>query len=128
MNRILLVEDDDDLRVLIHEMLQKAGYEIESARNGAEALALNYVAPASLVITDMFMPKIDGLQTIIELRKDNPKLKFLAISGCSRESLVLAEKAGARATLAKPFSAEQLLHTVSRLVGSPRHRVRPSFV
>ena len=127
MNRILLVEDDDDLRVLLHEMLEKAGYEIESARNGTEALALNYVEPATLVITDMFMPKMDGLQTIIELRKDNPKLEFLAISGCSKDSLTLAKKAGARATLTKPFSAEKLLHTVSRLVGCPRHRLRPSF-
>ena len=73
-------------------MLQDAGYEIESARNGADALALNYLAPASLVITDMFMPKMDGLQTIIELRKDNPKLNILAISGRGKESLALAKE------------------------------------
>jgi len=121
MKRILLVEDDEELRELLHDILQSAGYEIESARNGAEALALNFVLPAHLVITDLFMPKMDGLETIIELRKQQPDLDFIAISGCGQQALNLARKFGARATLMKPFSAEKFLETVSRFIGfSPR--------
>ena len=125
MNRILLVEDDEDLCELLHEILQSAGYEIEIAHNGAQALALNYVEPADLVITDVFMPKISGLETIVELRKQNPDLHFIAISGGGEETLSLARKLGAHATLGKPFSSDKLLRTVSEIMGYSRRFPRP---
>ena len=128
MNRILLVEDDEDLCDLMHEILQNDGYEIEIARNGAQALALNFVAPADLVITDVFMPKIGGLETIVELRKQDPDLHFIAISGGGEETLSLARKIGAHATLEKPFSCDMLLRAVSQLICYSRRFPRPSLV
>ena len=128
MNRILLVEDDEDLCELMQEILQGDGYEIEIAHNGAQALALNFVEPADLVITDVFMPKINGLETIVELRKQNPDLHFIAISGGGEETLSLARKIGAHATLGKPFSCDKLLRAVSGLIGYSRRFPRPSLV
>ena len=128
MNRILLVEDDEDLCELMHNILQNDGYEIEIANNGAQALALDFVEPADLVITDVFMPKINGLETIVELRKQNPSLHFIAISGGGKETLSLARKMGAHATLEKPFSCDRLLQAVSKLIGYSRRFPRPSPV
>jgi DNA-binding NtrC family response regulator len=127
MNRILLVEDDKDLCALMHEILQNDGYEIETAHNGAQALALDFVEPADLVITDVFMPKINGLETIVELRKQNPDLHFIAISGGGEKTLSLARKIGAHATLEKPFSGDKLVRAVSRLIGDSRRFPRPSL-
>jgi len=128
MNRILLVEDDEDLCEMMHNILQNDGYEIEIANNGAQALALDFVEPADLVITDVFMPKINGLETIVEMRKQNPDLHFIAISGGGKETLSLARKMGAHATLEKPFSCDGLLRAVSKLIGCSRRFPRPSLV
>jgi DNA-binding NtrC family response regulator len=121
MKRILIVDDDATLRRLLGQTLTEQGYEIQSADNGAVALRLLREQPVDLLITDIIMPDVEGLETIVTCRKEHPALKILAISGGGRLSaadyLPVARGLGATETLAKPFSVEQLLEIVQRLLG-----------
>lgn len=121
MTRILLVDDDDMSRGAIHKMLERAGYDVQSTGNGSEALAMYGRAPAELVITDLIMPDKDGLEIIQELRRGNPKVRILAISGGGRvnanEYLAVARKFGAAGVLSKPFSNQDLRDAVEAALG-----------
>jgi two-component system, chemotaxis family, chemotaxis protein CheY len=115
--RILLVDDDDLSRGTIHQMLDRAGHQVVSSATGAEALSLFRVDRPELVITDLIMPDTDGLELIQELRKIDPAVKILAISGGGRvnatEYLTVARKFGAAAILAKPFSNQELKEAIA---------------
>jgi CheY-like chemotaxis protein len=118
---ILVVEDDDLVRAFILRVLEREGYALASAPNGVDGLRqCREVAPA-LVITDIVMPDMEGLEMIRELRKVDPSLPVLAISGGGRGDprmyLDMARHLGARATLAKPFDREALLGAVASLLG-----------
>jgi len=121
MKRILIVDDDEALRLLMCQVLVRAGYEVQAAESGAVALKLFRQQPADLVITDIIMPEMEGLETIIEFLKQRPKLKILAISGGGRfgadDYLPIAGALGAALTLAKPFSLEELENAVRSLLG-----------
>jgi CheY-like chemotaxis protein len=116
---ILLVEDDDGVRSLLHKALVAAGHEVEDAANGDIALAAYRRQPRDLVITDLVMPEKDGLETIIALRRINPTAKIIAISGGGRTLglgqlyLDTAQSIGASRILAKPFTSAALLRAVS---------------
>lgn len=116
MARILLI--DDDIRVLetYRQMLEYAGYEVVVAIDGKEGIRLFREEPTDLVITDMIMPDKEGLETIMELRRDFPSAKIIAISGGSfmgpKEYLEIAKQFGATFTLAKPIEQEELLGAV----------------
>ena len=79
--------------------------------------------PADLVVTDMIMPEQEGIETIRELRQLNPQVKVVAMSGGGRIEpktyLELAKRMGAAHTLTKPFSVQEVIDTVKRLVGAP---------
>lgn len=118
MKRILLVEDEDDLRRLLRLMLVKSGYTVVEARNGKEALAAVQPAePFDLILTDLIMPEKEGIEIIGAFRNDFPDTKIIAMSGGGRANAVdylkVAEIMGAHAVLAKPFSNETLIQTVS---------------
>jgi DNA-binding response OmpR family regulator len=112
MKRVLLIEDDDDLRKILRLMLQKLGCEVLEARNGKEGLALFRDAGADVVLTDLIMPEKEGLETIRELKRNWPTLNILAMSGGgrsnARDNLKMAKYLGASVVLAKPFSSEEL--------------------
>ena len=119
MARILLVDDDDAIRGMLRKMLMSAGFEVEEAANGNVAVAAYCRQPSDLVITDLVMPEKDGLETIMELRRLDPAVKIIAMSGGGRSLgpgeryLESARTFGALRVLSKPFSASALLKAVS---------------
>jgi two-component system chemotaxis response regulator CheY len=124
MTNILLVDDDDLSRGAVHKMLERSGYGVHSTGAGEEALAFYRREPTDLVITDLIMPDIDGLEIIQELRRINPAVRILAISGGGRvdaeEYLSVARKFGAVEVLSKPFTGQELKHAVETALGAPR--------
>jgi CheY-like chemotaxis protein len=116
MGRILVIDDEAQLRQVLERMLKGAGHEVIVAGNGDEGLKEFQRTAPDLVITDIFMPERDGFETIIHLRKLNPKIPVIAISGkpAGRVMLSVAEKLGTTAVLEKPFTLEQLLAAVGK--------------
>lgn len=116
--RVLIVDDNPDIREFIEDLLDAAGYEAVTASNGDEALALLRERRADIVVTDLFMPERDGLETIDALRREFPDVGVVAISGDRQtpggitQYLAVAQVAGADRTLRKPFTAEALLEAV----------------
>ncbi len=119
--RIILIEDERQVLSLIEKILTHAGYSVETATDGDSGLALHRENPADLIITDIIMPEKEGIETIQELRRDDPSARIIAISGGGRigpESyLQLAKKFGAQATLSKPFKKNALLEAVEEVLG-----------
>ena len=111
---ILIIEDEEPTRVLLRTALEAAGHEVREASNGRIGLALYRDRPPDLVITDIRMPEMSGLDMILELTREFLNAKVIAISGEQGEEHVLgvAKLLGARQTLHKPFSMEQLLNAV----------------
>ena len=122
MIRILLVDDDDLSRGAIHKMLERAGYAVESTSDGDEVIRMYGRQAADLVITDLIMPDKDGLEIIQDLRKLNPTVRILAISGGGRvdanEYLAVARKFGAVEALSKPFPKDELRRAVDAALGA----------
>ena len=116
MQRILIIDDDEQVRDLLSEILGRAGYEVLAASNGAEGLRLYRAQPADLVITDLIMPEKEGMETILALRKDFPKVRIIAVSGGGRSGAIsylpIAKSLGAARTVAKPFSKQEILDAV----------------
>ena len=111
MARILLVEDDERVRLMLKDLLESEGYEIEEASNGREALQSFASSPPDLVLTDLVMPDTEGIEMIIKMRKSNPNVKIVAMSG-GVDYLNLAKQLGAVRTLTKPFSNQAVLDVV----------------
>ncbi len=120
MARILVVDDDPDIRDMLRRMLESAGYEVIDAPDGKEALTLTDNSQPDAIITDVLMPEKDGLETILELRRNAPDVKIIAISGGDRvpaeNYLRTAQRLGAQHTLCKPFRCRELLDAVGALV------------
>jgi CheY-like chemotaxis protein len=120
MARILVVDDDDQVRSLIARLLLRQGYQVVEASDGAQALRLFRDDPADLIITDLIMPGREGIETIAELRRDCPGVKIIAMSGGGRVGpvsyLQLASKLGAERTFAKPFDHAEMLEAVREML------------
>ena len=120
MATILLVDDDEQYRAMLLEVLSQAGYEVYPARDGDQALQIYSEWPTDLVITDLIMPGKEGLETIQELRDNNQRVKIIAISGGGRMTpesyLTMAKRFGADRTLAKPFPHRELLEAVDQIL------------
>src|SRR3974390_701275 len=119
MTRILLIEDDSALRRMLYYDLIAAGYAVSEAVHGADGLVQLRNNPVDLVIPDMLMPEMDGVETIQQLRRSFPDVKIMAISGGGLASpdhyLRIAKKLGADKTLKKPFPFPELLYVVHEL-------------
>jgi CheY-like chemotaxis protein len=120
MPRILLVDDNEPFRKMLHKTLENAGYEVQDAANGQFVLDLYRQHPCDLILTDLVMPEKEGLETITELRRFNPRVKIIVMSGGGRinpkNNLVMAERLGARRTLAKPFSQQEILDAIAEVL------------
>ena len=81
MSSILVVDDEDQIRRLVCETLEQAGYHVTEARDGKEALQQYRQGPADLVIMDILMPNQDGLETTVVLRREYPDVKIIVITG-----------------------------------------------
>ncbi len=116
---ILIIEDDSGIRKAINTLLSRKGYTVIEASHGREGLSILQDFGVDLVITDIFMPNLDGLEVIRSIRKENENLKVIAISGGGQmhltESLKWAEAFGADKTLTKPIKHTELLEIVSEL-------------
>jgi CheY-like chemotaxis protein len=126
MGRILVIDDDAQVRGAVRRILERAGHTVEDVGDGDAGLRAHHERPADLIITDIFMPERDGIETIQQLRRESPQVKIIAISGGDRtHTLDLrkdAELFGASRTLRKPFELTELLQTVAELLGEPRPR------
>jgi DNA-binding response OmpR family regulator len=123
MARILIIDDDDQVRKMLRLTLNAAGFDVVEAQDGKVAMKFFNQDPlVDLVITDLIMPEKEGIEMIIELRKDFPKVPIIAISGGGRidpnDYLVLAKKLGAQITLEKPFSRKDIIEAVNELITS----------
>ncbi len=120
MPKILLVDDEEMTREMLRHALELRGYEVVEAGNGEEALKLNRTDPCPLVITDILMPDKEGLETIMDLRREFPDSKIIAISGGGAvgriDYLEAAQKFGAQATFQKPFELAKLFAAVESLL------------
>jgi CheY-like chemotaxis protein len=115
---ILVAEDTDQLRMWCHLQLQKLGHRVVSASGGIEAARLLGIQAFDLFITDVIMPDRDGLELILELRKNQANIRILAMSGGGQytrdaDCLKLARSLGAHAVVKKPFNLAQLLEGVA---------------
>jgi DNA-binding response OmpR family regulator len=108
MARVLVIDDDLNLRKTLGLILATDGHEVELAENGLVGTRLQRANPFDLVLTDLHMPEKEGIETIMELRKDFPDIKIIAISGAGKtgpddETLGFAKKLGADEVLQKPI-------------------------
>jgi CheY-like chemotaxis protein len=120
MARILVVDDDKLVRMVIVKALRGAGHEVVESSDGGEALAALDRDRIDLVVTDILMPGREGIETIREIRKLSPELPVLAMSGGGNKQwndvLRMASTFGATETIAKPFMPRDLLSAVARLL------------
>ena len=120
MPKILLIDDEKLTRQMLREALETQGYQVLEASDGNQALSINRADPCPLVITDILMPDKEGLETIMEWRREFPEAKIIAISGGGAAGrinyLEAAQKLGAQAALQKPFKLKKLFETVEDLL------------
>lgn len=113
---ILIVDDNRDIRDFMQIALETAGYAVRTATEGAQALDMQRERSADLLITDIFMPGREGMETIAGFKAEFPRTRIIAMSaggGAGKlDALSAAALIGADATLRKPFTADQLLETV----------------
>ena len=123
MHTILLIDDDVAVRSTMRKVLERADYEVVTADNGREAIALLDHTIPDLVITDILMPEMDGIEVITTLYDRAPDLPVIAVSGGGRlpKELVLgtAGVLGAVHTMSKPFDNEELLDKIAEILGGP---------
>lgn len=119
--RVLILEDNDDFRALLQRKLELSGFEVAAAPNGARALELMSRASPDLIVTDLFMPDKDGIETILEIRIRYPKVRIVAMSGwqsrAESDYLRVARELGAARTFRKPFALEELVQALRQLSG-----------
>jgi CheY-like chemotaxis protein len=117
--RLLVVDDDADMRLTLKLALELAGYSVAVAANGREAVQIQRREPADVLITDIFMPDADGFEAIDAFRHEFPHTKIVVVSGgaqfTKRDYLPDAALIGVDATLQKPFEIETLLKTLESL-------------
>ena len=119
MKKILVIDDEPDMREMLKQTLRSAGHEVVLAADGREGVVRQGTSPADLVITDIYMPHQDGLETIREFRRRFPKVSIIAMSGraLAVTMLSIAQDLGAVAVLHKPFAAEELIAAVTKALG-----------
>lgn len=119
--RVLVIDDDPDVRRVLKGMLKALGHEPTSADDGLAGLEAFRSGQFDVVITDIMMPGQAGLETIGELRRHDPDVRVIAISGGGRiqgseDVLMQAANLGAQATLGKPFQVSDLKHALFGVV------------
>jgi two-component system, cell cycle sensor histidine kinase and response regulator CckA len=119
-NSILVVEDEEQVRTLVVRLLEKRGYLVLQAENGRRALeiARPQISHISLVITDIVMPEMGGAPLVAEMRALNPHLRFLCMTGYSKEEVLSGDGLDGAAFIEKPFTPNDLLDKVEELLKS----------
>src|SRR2546426_1156017 len=113
-----------EIRSILSRILTQAGFDVLATANGDEGTRLCRQQSIDMVIVDMIMPEKDGLETLMEIRRNSPKARIIAMSGAPRtkvmDSLSVALKVGAVATLAKPFTPNEFLSSVMQNLQRPQ--------
>ena len=117
--RVLVIEDDEHFRNLTVRWLESYGIEAEGASHGARGLAVQRQRPADVIVTDIYMPEKEGMETIRDLHREFPETKIVAMSGrhpkAKYDVLKGARQVGAARTFKKPFKFEELVAAVRDL-------------
>jgi DNA-binding NtrC family response regulator len=120
--RVLVMDDEEQLRDVLARALQHAGHEALQAENGADGMRMIKTQPVDLVVTDLVMPEMDGLEFIRELGRVRPGMRVIAISGGgiwdANSLLAVADMLGAFKTLIKPFDLTEFLKVVDEVLGA----------
>lgn len=130
MSRILIIDDDDQVRKMYELFLQSEGYEILSAASGEEGLRTFWKSEVDLVITDLFMPGIDGLYVTSKIREVNEQIPILGISGGPdpnrpNRSLSSPEQMGSIKVLKKPVELDVLLSEIKLEIENASSKPKP---
>jgi len=116
----MLIDDDYAVRLSLRLMLEDAGFDVVEADNGESGLALYKQSPVDLVVTDLFMPKKEGIETIADLKASFPDVKIVAISGGGKHIpggfLVFARQLGALHTFEKPIDRDEFLQVITTIL------------
>lgn len=120
MSRVLVVEDHPPMRAIMAAVLEGMGHQVYQAGNGLEALRVQADANAELMLTDLFMPEMEGLETIRQMRSRYPHVRIMAVSGGSSRGeagdyLHMALKFGAESALRKPFTIKEMIDAVTAM-------------
>lgn len=120
MARILVIDDESAIRGFLRQILERAGYIVSEAANGREAQKVFSTEPADLIISDIIMPEKEGLETIMDFKRNYPSVKIIGISGGGKSSpedyLKIASRFGAHKTFSKPFERNEILAAVRELL------------
>jgi DNA-binding NtrC family response regulator len=123
MKTILVIDDDPLVGKTVQRMLSIDDWQVRLATDGREALEQISAQAPDLVVTDIIMPNMEGLEIIVALQKSNPQIHIIAVSGSSQlnnvDYLDYAQKLGAYATLTKPFRRDELVSIVRRAFDQP---------
>jgi DNA-binding NtrC family response regulator len=123
MSKILVIDDDVIVRETLVQILEDRGYAVITAEDGKRGVAAFRRDKPALVITDIIMPEQEGIQTITELRRLDPAVRIIAISGGGRigntDFLKIAQHLGAADVVAKPFDPDDLVERVGRCLATP---------
>ncbi len=121
MARILVIDDEGEIRSLLRQVLERLGYEVEEAPDGKTGIDMYRKGSIDLIITDVVMPEKDGMEAIQELRGDFPHVKIIAVSGGARVGpysyLMMAQRLGADRIFSKPIDRGELVAAVQELLG-----------
>ena len=127
MALILIIDDEPQIRSMLKLMLEREGYEVAEAPDGIEGIRVYRQKPADLVITDLIMPNKDGIGMIIDLKKEFPNVKIIAMSGGGLNKpegyLKGAKKLGAACTLTKPIDRDEMLKAIKDVLQSPSSEI-----
>jgi two-component system phosphate regulon response regulator PhoB len=119
MNQILIIEDEPDIQLLIHNILTSNGFEVIKASTGEEGLVLAAKMKPDLIIMDIVMPGLSGLEVcrLLKTKKDTKSIPVIISTALDREiDRKYAEEYGADAYIVKPFTIERILGEVDRLL------------
>ena len=116
MARILVIDDDYEIRLALKKLLERDGHEVLQASNGKEGARVYGTESLDLIITDLLMPEKDGVEVLLDLRTNHPETKAIVISGEGQEFLPAAEDFGALHTFSKPFNGKEVIATVRRIL------------
>ena len=129
MTKVIIIDDEEDIRIVLKEILVRAGFEVEVASSGNEGLDILREKGADLVITDIIMPGSDGVETAYDIRMEFPKTKIIVMSGGGNAAslgyepsaittnayLASAAAVGADLTMTKPFDRDEIIKAVKDL-------------
>lgn len=120
--RVLIIDDDKFIRELARYALERSGFEVVEASDGEAGIQSHLETPADIIVTDILMPAKEGIETILQFRRDDPNIRIIAISGGVQSGTVdflsIARKLGADMVLPKPFKPSALVRMVRELLSA----------